>query len=154
MNYKQMPLINSLQEVQEHAQREKTHHHQENDSNTTNSEEISVEEIRSNGQCCISSYQFGSSCDNCMLLSWALMHKLQHCPNLDSSNWKNSLVLNNDTVSGSATQEQLLEPMRGKQICLSYSYVLLRAPIIVHCCRHNTEGSTELRFDTVTSQTH
>lgn len=31
---------------------------------------------------------------------------LEHCQNLDTSNWKNPLVLNNDTIFGSATQEQ------------------------------------------------
>lgn len=49
-------------------------------------------------------------------------------------------------------RNSLLEPRRGKQICLSYSYVLLRAFIIVHCCKHYTEGSTELRSKLVTSQ--
>lgn len=49
-------------------------------------------------------------------------------------------------------RNSLLEPRRGKQICLSYSYVLLRAFIIVHCCKHYTEGSIELRSKLVTSQ--
>lgn len=41
-----------------------------------------------------------------MLLNWALVHKLEHCQYLDTSNWKYAEVLNNDTISGSATQKQ------------------------------------------------
>lgn len=128
--------------------RNRTPQQQENDSNTTNSEEISVEVIRSNGQCCISrelNCQSGSDCDNYMLLSWALMHKLEYCQDLDTSNWKNLLVLNNDTISGSATQNNWLEPRRGKQICLSYSwYILLKASIIDHCSNTTQRAAQNL----------
>lgn len=77
----------------------KSHHHKGNDSNTTNSKEISVEIIKSNGQCSISrelNCQSESNCDDYMLLNWALMHKVEHCQNLDTSNWENVQILNND----------------------------------------------------------
>lgn len=51
-------------------------------------------------------------------------------------------------------RNNLLEPRRGKQICLFDSYILLKASIIVQCCKHNTDGSTELWSNPVTSQKH
>lgn len=101
VNYRQTALANGLQVVKSMYSKMKNHHQKGNDSNTTNSKEISVEVIKSNGQCCISrepNCQSESNCDDYMLLNWALMHKLEHCQNLDTSNWENVQILNNDRL--------------------------------------------------------
>lgn len=53
-----------------------------------------------------------------MLLNWALMHNLEHCQYLDTSNWKYAEVLNSDTISGSATQKQQAQEKEANMLIL------------------------------------
>lgn len=63
-------------------------------------------------------------------------YTLEHCQNLDASNWKNPLVLNNDSIFGSATQEQTTGAQEREA---DVHMLFLHSSEGIHYCKHNTD---------------